>query len=270
MQGGIEDRGRRNVNMKPPVPGLAPRPPPPLPPGGASTFPTTTSESPVQPCANCALLREVLRQAHEQLFSAQTRINGAIILGKEAIERSSLRVGAYEILDRVHRQHGVPFEDGRPLPEEYTEHFPMHKYEDGIEEGRKARAARLQHTEDAEASPQSRSLDGSHGHRGDHADNSTSPDDSTEESDESIPPGFSPRSSAQSDDKGSEIHWDGESEDNRKWELDPQTLSGSDIGSGYTDDHEDRPAPNEGTEYDESGEESHEDGSDENEEPSGE
>jgi len=254
MRRGIEDRGRSNVDMNPPVPGLAPKPPPPLPTSLASKVAHNTTGSPIPTCPNCALLREVLRQAHEQLVSAQTRINASITLGKEAIERSSVRVSAYEILDRVRRRHGIPFEDGHSLPDEYTKHFPVHKYDDGILRGTKDRAAEVEHTADAEEAMQFQSLERSHSD-GDHcAGNPALSSESTEESDESVPPGFSPRSSQRSGNEGSENAWDEDSDDNRDWELDPQALSGSDMGSGYGEYHE------EGQEDDESGEEYDEDG----------
>jgi len=250
MREGIKARGRRNVDMNPPVPGLAPKPPPPLPSTCTSNLAPNASGSSINTCPNCTSLREALRQAHEQLLSAQTCINGAIILGKEAIERSSVRVGAYGILDQVRRQYGIPFEGGRPLPEEYTKHFPLHKYDDGT--------LRTPHA-DAEVATEG----GSHSHRDYCAGNSTPSNESTEESDESIPPGFSP--SEQSHDEGSERPWGGESEDDGDWELDPQALSGSDIESSYGEHHEHRPGLKESEEYNQSDDESDEDGSGEGE-----
>ena len=129
MRRAIRDEGRRDVDLNIPVPGLAPRPPPPLPTTLSPTAAFDTSGSPIPTCTSCAPLREALHQAHEQILSAQTRINGAIILGKEAIERSSRKVGVYEILDQVCRKHGIPFEDGQPLPDEYKNYFPLHKYD---------------------------------------------------------------------------------------------------------------------------------------------
>src|SRR6266699_6347439 len=210
-RGGIKDRGRMNVDMKPPIPGLAPRPPPPMAAALETHLSPHADGSPKHACPSCTPLREALRQAYDQLLSAQTRIGGAIILGKEAIERSTARVGVYEILDRIHRDHGIPFQDGCSLPEQYTNRFPLHKYEDGIEKGTQGRAAMGEHTLDAEAAMQSPSLDGSHGHPG-HCADTTSSNESTEESDKSFPSGYAlPRSSEQSEDECSENPWDGES-----------------------------------------------------------
>src|SRR6266700_7619391 len=122
MRGGIKDRGRMNVDMTPPPPGLAPRPPPPLAADLETHLPPHADGSLIHTCPSCTPLREALRQAYDQLLSAQTRISGAIILGKEAIERLTARIGVYEILDRIHRDHGIPFQDGRSLPEQYTNH----------------------------------------------------------------------------------------------------------------------------------------------------
>ena len=140
MQGGIKDRGRMNVDMKPPIPGLAPRPPPPVAAALETHLSPHADGSPIHACPSCTPLHEALRQAYDQLLSAQTRINGAIILGKEVIERSTARVGAYEILERIHRDHGIPFQDGHPLPKEYMKCFPLHKYENGIEKEAEGRA----------------------------------------------------------------------------------------------------------------------------------
>src|SRR6266446_8008389 len=255
MRGGIKDRGRMNVDMKPPIPGLTPRPPPPLAADLETHLPPHADGSPIHACPSCTPLREALRQAYDQILSAQTRINSAIILGKEAIERSMARVGAYEILERIHRDHGIPFQDGCPLPEEYTKHFPLHKYEDGIEKGAQGRAAM-----------QSPSFDGSHSHQGHHADTSTLSNESTEESDESFPPGYTPpRSSEQSGDESSENPWNGESDNNRDWEMDPQALSGSDIGPASGEDNDDHLGLEEEKEGKECDEESDENGVDQDE-----
>jgi len=260
MRGGIKDRGRMNVDMKPPGPGLAPRPPPPVAADLETNLHPNAEGSLIHACPSCTPLCEALHQVHEQLLSAQTRINGAIILGKEAVERSTARVGAYEILERIHMRHGIPFQDGDSLPEEYTKHFPLHKYHDGIQRGAEGRAAMVDHTADAEAAIPSQSLEGSHGHRGHRTGNSSSSNNSTEESDESIPPGFTPRSSEQSDDEGYENPWVEEPEDNRDWERDPQALSGSELGSGSGEHQEDPTGLRNGEEDNESDYECDEDG----------
>jgi len=215
----IRTEGRRHVDLKAPVPGLAPRPPPPLPTTFTTTTAIDTNGSPVPTCASCAPLREALRQAHEQLLSAQTRINGAIILGKEAIQRSSVKVGAYDILDQVFRKHGIPFEDGRPLPDEYKNYVPVHKYEAGILQRAEGRAENTQ------------SLHGSDSD-GDHRVSNEAPSQHSGDSEESIPEGFSSTSN-----QGSCAMYE-ESDNDRDWELDPQALGDSEMGDSDVEDAE--------------------------------
>jgi len=216
MHRAIRTEGRRDVDLKAPVPGLAPRPPPPLPTTFTTTTAIDTNGSPIPTCASCAPLHEALRQAHEQLLSAQTRINGAIILGKEAIQRSSVKVGAYDILDQVCRKHGIPFEDGRPLPDEYKNYFPVHKYEDGILQRAEGRAENTQ------------SLHGSDSN----GESNETPSQHSGDSEESIPEGFSPTSN-----EGSGAMYE-ESDDDRDWELDPQALGDSEMGESDVEDAE--------------------------------
>ena len=98
------------------------------------------------------------------------------------------------------------------------------------------------------------------------ADTSTSSNESTEESDESFPLGYTPpRSSEQSEDESSENPWNGESDNNRDWEMDPQALSGSDIGPASGEDNNDHLGLEEEKESKEGDEESDENGVDEDE-----
>jgi len=89
MRRAIRDEGRRDVDLNIPVPGLAPRPPPPLPTTLSPTAAFDTSGSPIPTCTSCAPLREALRQAHEQILSAQTCINSAIVRATAADESGS-------------------------------------------------------------------------------------------------------------------------------------------------------------------------------------
>ncbi|KAF8955813.1 hypothetical protein BDZ97DRAFT_1926276 [Flammula alnicola] len=206
------------------VPGLAARPPPPAPAANATdgtpevlSTPTVPGSSPT--CRSCAPLHETLLLALERLQSVQTRVNGAIILGKEAAERSAARVGAYDILDKVHSKHGIPFQDGDSLPEEYQHIFPRHEHHDGILNGIKWRAqAKQQASEEAEGPWQSggRPLEAS----GSANSPATNTHDSDTESVESIPTEFRPRDSDGSDEHNSSN--DDSEGDSANWELDAE------------------------------------------------
>jgi hypothetical protein len=63
---------------------------------------------------------------------AKVRVNGAILSGKEATQRSSLRLGAYEALYQVAAKHGPPFQNTDSLPVEYNHIHPRHNDIDGI------------------------------------------------------------------------------------------------------------------------------------------
>ena len=66
---------------------------------------------------------------------AQRCVNAAITLGKEAVECSNAKLGAYDSLYNVYRKYGKPFQDGDCLPEEYMRDYPRHTHEDAICEG---------------------------------------------------------------------------------------------------------------------------------------
>jgi len=81
-----------------------------------------------------------------------------------------------------------------------------------------------------------------------------------------FPQGYTPpRSSEQSEDESSENPWNGESDNNRDWEMDPQALSGSDIGPASGEDNNDHLVLEEEKERKEGDEESDENGDDEDE-----
>ena len=150
------------------LPGLAPRPPPPVPQASAlpvasktsafpaaseatqaSALPEATSavsaaseetckipslNTPVETpaCPNCIQRQRTLVAAFEQLQAAKQQVKAAIILGKEAVERSNARIGAYESLYTIYKSHGMPFEHGDRLPKEFMRDYPRHKYVDAI------------------------------------------------------------------------------------------------------------------------------------------
>jgi len=90
------------LNTNPDIPGLAPRPSAPVP-----EAPTASDLPNIPLCANCAPLHRTVTLCFERISAAESRINAAILLGKEAIERSSARVGAYDVLQRVLVSHGI-------------------------------------------------------------------------------------------------------------------------------------------------------------------
>ncbi|KAF8961701.1 hypothetical protein BDZ97DRAFT_1759716 [Flammula alnicola] len=209
------------------VPGLAARPPPPAPlapPANATHGTPEDLSTPAVPgsaptCRSCAPLRETLLVAFDRLQSVQTRVNGAVILGKEAAERSAARVGAYNILDQVYSKHGIPFQDGDSLPEEYQNIFPRHEHHDGILNGIKLRAqAKQQASAEAEGPWQS---DGSPSAAGRPANSAASnTNDSEAESVESIPSQFRSHDSDGSDEHN--LSNDDSEGDSGNWELDAE------------------------------------------------
>jgi hypothetical protein len=59
-------------------------------------------------------------------------VTGAILSEKEAIQRSSLHLGAYDALYRVATKHGMLFQNMNWLPE-YKKIYSRHKQSNGIE-----------------------------------------------------------------------------------------------------------------------------------------
>jgi len=167
--------------------------------------------------------------ALEQLNAAQTRINGLIVLGKEAIGRSSSKLGVYEILYQLHQKHGVPFQNGPHLPEEYKDRFPEHTMHDGILKGVKKKQAR----EAAQRKEESKSPEGSHRSIEGRGTNASRSGDSTAELEESIPHRFRPRLSDGSDEDNSGNEYDGGSENDGNWALDPNADGDSDRDVEY-------------------------------------
>jgi len=234
MRQEIAQAGRKN-DLKAAIPGLAPRPPPPVPVSIASAaVPARRSEIPT--CPSCTPLREALRQANEQLLSAQMRIKGAILAGKEAIHRSSIRVDAYEILDKVCREHGIPFEDGRPFPEEYKDSIPVHEFDDGIVReigNREPSIANVGTAATTQSQPPMASQIGGEQHAGDKTPSNES------ESDESIPRDFHVSDYEVSENGSSPNALDEESENERNWELDAEEVGDSDVEEGDVEDNDD-------------------------------
>jgi hypothetical protein len=107
----------------------------------------TNSNAPVDNplCPNCTPRQETLVAAFEQLRAAQHRVNMAITLGKEAVERSNAKIGAYDSLYNVYRKYGKPFQDGDRLPKEYMKVYPRHNHEDAIREGTQRRKQQEEH-----------------------------------------------------------------------------------------------------------------------------
>ncbi|KAF8875478.1 hypothetical protein CPB84DRAFT_1853246 [Gymnopilus junonius] len=66
-------------------------------------------------CESCGPLRETVKLIYEEVAAV-----------------SSLRLGAYELLEAVHSKHGIPFQDTECLPEEYCSRIPRHDAHDGI------------------------------------------------------------------------------------------------------------------------------------------
>jgi len=213
----------------------------------------TNSNAPVDNplCPNCTPRQETLVAAFEQLRAAQHRVNMAITLGKEAVERSNAKIGAYDSLYNVYRKYGKPFQDGDRLPKEYMKVYPRHNHEDAIREGTRRRKQQEEHqrkgkgkvTRKSDEAEEDRGqfkrpeiargrgkgtvISRGHAKRGGINDGNgltalrSVPPDNGEVSDESIPDGFRD-SDPQCSDKESSINfYDGDSEADGDWELDP-------------------------------------------------
>ena len=102
------------------VPGLRSDSPPPAP-----NRPSTT-------CPNCEPLRETVKVVFAKLQVAKNRVNAAIRVGEEAVERSAARVGVYDVLEEIRAKHGTPFKDTDRLPKEYRARFPRHEHDDPL------------------------------------------------------------------------------------------------------------------------------------------
>ena len=192
MQQTMQDCGQISKMID--IPGFAAKPTPPGPAALQISVPS---------CPHCDPLQSALILAFEKLCSAQITIDGAILLGKEAAERSAVRIGTYEGLHNIFVKHGMPFENGYGIPGEYQKIFPRHDGHDGLLRGMHKKAAReamgLHELEE-------QSGDGN---------------DSTgmDESEESIPARFQPRDSDESNEADSTYH-EGSPED-EDWELNP-------------------------------------------------
>jgi hypothetical protein len=208
------------------VPGLnaTPRPRHPAVPTPPAV-PAVPTVSPTTTCPSCAPLRTTLLLALERLRLAKVRVTGAILSGKEATQRSSLRLGAYDALHRVATKHGTPFQNTDRLPVEYKKIYPRHKQSDGIEKAlRRKRAqkddqwreARMAEVEGGSASAQESSSE-------------------SDESMESIPEGFSPAHSEDCEDGINVYDGDGEVEGNSKWEDSDGETSSNESGDGESE-----------------------------------
>ena len=181
------------------IPGFAAKPTPPGPTAPRISVPPVDAPS----CPRCDPLRSALILDFEKLRSAQITIDGAILLGKEAAERSAVRIGTYEGLHNIFVKYGMPFENGYGIPGEYQKIFPRHDGHDGLLRGMHKKAVR-EATGLHELEEQS----------GDGNDST-----GTDESEESIPARFQPRDSDESNEADSTYH-EGSLED-EDWELNP-------------------------------------------------
>ena len=248
------------------IPGLAERPPPPVPQVSAFPAASTTaslpaasddppnipsSQSPVHTpsCSNCIPRQETLVAAFQQLRAAQRRVNSAIILGKEAVERSNAKIGAYDSLYTVYQKYGKPFQDGDRLPEEFMRDYPRHDHEDAIREGtrlrqekgedkrqRKGKASKKSDGgEEDRGQPKRAGIDRGHPNsggtksakrvRGHPSTRRSVPSDNGEESEETIPDEFRDSEHQRSEDSSVNLY-DGDSEADGDWELDPDADEG--------------------------------------------
>jgi len=241
----------KNIGKYPEVPGLTVSPPIPAAPRQSNDAPYSAPAAPrgpgspglsdpavLAPCARCASLEATISLTFEKLRSAQRFIDGAIIMGKEAAERSAARVGAYDVLQTVQAKYGVPFQDSDRLPLEYQEYFPRHARRDefkvkknkdnaqiasgvakGILSPTKKRAEPA-----ASEGPAAMSR---------HAGSGDGDDSMSSESEESIPPCFQPRDI---DSSNMESLSDGESS-NAEWELDAEDTQSSDAEASEMESH---------------------------------
>ena len=243
--------------VKPEVPGLAPRPPPPIP--RVSVSPAGSDRPAPSTCHNCAALQKTLVLAFDQLWAAQTHVKAAVIVGREAVERSNARSGGYDALYRINRDHGMPFEHGDRLPKEYLKKHPRHERNDPSQEakgkarenppqpdrGRRApgRGIPGYNQEDPDAEKEAKEAKGKARENPPQPDHGRSPPPeagrgiapelrssgsrasmiSGDESEESIPPGHSVSASEGSDDEDLLAIYDGDSEKDGNWEMDPNT-----------------------------------------------
>lgn len=194
------------------IPGFEERPEKPHPSSGPS-LPTGSAPVDQTSCPTCGPLKETLSLAMERLKLAQNRVDAQIRDYEEAAAASSLRIGAYDVLNEVHEKYGVPFQDSERLPKEFHTRFPKHPAPDGILRAvaRNLRA-RMKQEQEAEIEPRPKRF--IHEPRYVHApppkNPVTPPPDSGSEG-TSIPDNFSPGGS--SDEAGSGAYVDSDDED---------------------------------------------------------
>ena len=168
--------------------------------------------------------------------TTQTRVNAAIIIGKEAVERSNERVGGYDALYHINRDHGMPFQDGDQLPKEYLKKHPRHELKDpyrsqGDRDTQKdTKEAKGKAPENAPQRHHGRPTTPKAGrglHHYSRPHELTSGNES-DESEESIPPGHSVNDSEGCEDGDPLDIYNGDSEKDGNWELDPDAEGESD------------------------------------------
>ena len=225
----LSTQGPLHNVLNPEVPGLAARPPAPVP--QVSVSPAASDPPAPSMCRNCAPLQKTLDLAFEQLRAAQTRLRAAIIVGTEAVQCSNERIGAYDALYHINRDHGMPFKNGR-LPREYLKKHPRHDLNDPYQGhgDRDPQRDTKEETGKARDNPPpphhgrppplqagcSRDLASPYSHA------PTNSGEESEESEESIPPGHSVGNSGS---EGDDLSiYDGDSERDGDWELDPNAV----------------------------------------------
>ncbi len=105
------------------VPGLAERPPNPL--------PTNSACSGVPHCPNCenfAKLSATIKHVHADLLHIERRVDEALRVGMESADKSLSRVAVYNILGALSNDtpSEIPFKEGENLPAWFEEKYPEH------------------------------------------------------------------------------------------------------------------------------------------------
>ena len=189
------------------------------------TTPSTKPTVNTPLCPNCIPRQETLVAAFEKLRAAQRHVNSAIIVGKEAVERSNAKLGAYDSVSRW----GLPARGN-------MRDYPRHTHEDAIREGTRRRKEEEEHRKKAkgkmstksdageeERARSKRGVDrGRPKHDRGHGSTSrrSSPLDIGEETDETVPDQFDIDRQISDESSSSNVH-NNDSEVDANWELDP-------------------------------------------------
>jgi hypothetical protein len=189
-------------------------------------------------CRRCQARDKALHFAFIKLHQAEGRVEAYETLYREAAERSTAKIGAYDALYRLHDRMGMPFVDGAGIHPKELMRFPRHEQDDVI---RKAilnkivgEAAGLDNgpeldLEALEAAGREATKEGSERRPGSSASSTRSQESTgTKESEESIPPEFLPGESEDSDNSDDDSLNEESSEPDNEWELDPDIHSNSD------------------------------------------